>query len=419
MEATAPGEIQFEESTGLFWSQDANGNWYQWDNFAKGWKQDAPQVVTDSYDSQGMTEETAQPGEDLPEGVIYDAATQLYWTQDDQGAWWYFDEATGQFVAEVPVYESAQEMLPDNDAEQDYLDKLAADESGAQSTSDDVEGLWDEGTGLYWYQEPSGLWWWWSEEVQEWQPDAPIAPTVVERETGNGGGFWSWLFAWDKGGLGYLTSRESGNRMYVLRDLGGRVDAVPLKADKEGKVYAATGGGMGCLGCVDDLAGAEGLGFKLFGRSWGEVKDNVEKTAKDIASVVSPSAAIYKYVKTKQPKLYKEYRREAKSATPFLLIAGGTVLTVASLGTGSAAGVAAIAAGVAEIGAQGYADNRERHVRKENERAQNELDQAMALESAGSSAVASDYEVPWFSLDWWMGDVDPNQRSLLTVGEQV
>ncbi len=419
MEATAPGEVQFEESSGLYWSQDGAGNWYQWDDASKTWKQDAGTVVTDPEQTGGDSyqEEAAAPGDSLPDGVFYDAGTQLYWTQDDSGAWYYFDQGTGQFIKDAdPDTEQAPAYSADNDQEQAYLDQIAAQESGA---GQDVEGFWDEGTQLYWYQDPDGSWWWWADAVQEWQPDAPIKPTVAEKENGNGGHFLKWLFDWKEEGLGNLTLKASGNQMYLLRQLGNSVEEIPLKADKHGKVYATIGGGLGCLGCVDDLAGAEGLGFKLFGRTWGKVYHNVDNIAKDVASKTTVSGAVYKYVKKNDPTVYKAFHKTVHDGMPYVLIAAGTALTVASVGTATPAGAALIAAGVAEAGAQGYSDYVKHESDKAIEKANDDYDEAVALESAGRSAVNADYTTPYYSLDWWMGNVDPDQRSLLTVGEQV
>ncbi len=443
MTASAPGEVQFEESTGLYWSQDASGAWFQYDPASKSWNPDSGTLATDPYQSPGImpgedsnayddsqaSADAAQPGDSLPPGVFYDAATQLYWTQDETGAWWYFDEGTGQFIQEAPEPTAsspaalASQYTPDDDAEQAYIDQITAQEAGQDLDGNrqqaQAQGIVQDVNGVYWSQDPDGTWYWWSEDVQAWQLDEPMKPTVVEQETGTGGGFFKWLFNWGKGGLGHLTSRETGNRLFVIRQLGDYVDSVPLKADRDGKVYADIGGSLGCLGCVDDLAGAEGLGFKLFGRTWGEARKNVDTIAKDIAAHATPSGALYKYVKEKQPKLFREYRREAKTATPYILIAGGTVLTVATLGAGSAAGAAAIAGGVAELGAQGYKDYSAHETAKDVEKAQHALDEQVALEAAGSSAVREDQTIPFFSADWWMGDVDPDQTSLLTVGEQT
>ncbi len=67
-----------------------------------------------------------------------------------------------------------------------------------------------------------------------------------------------------------------------------------------------------------------------------------------------------------------------------------------------------IAAGVAEVGAQGYSDyekhqaaNEIRHINAQGKDAERE-----ALLSAGNSAVNSRDEVPassWTSWDWWLG----------------
>ncbi len=443
MQANAPGEVQFDSSTGLYWAQDASGAWFQYDPTSKSWAPEQAPVVSDPYpgDTSASSSnasstgdaQTAQPGDSLPAGVVYDPGTQLYWAQDDDGSWWYFDADSGVFVQEAaePTASSpaaqANAYTPDTGAEQAYIDQIEAQEAGqggsayaGAQASQDSQAIVQDVNGMYWSQDPDRSWYWWSDDVQAWQPDVPVKqPVVVEQETGTGGGLFKWLNKWGLGGLGHLTSRETGNRMFVLRQLGDYVEALPLKADRDGKVYVNIGGGMGCLGCVDDIAGAEGLGFKLFGRTWGEVRSNVDTIAKDIASKVAPSAALYKYVKEKHPKVFKEYRREEHTATPYALIAGGTVLTVVSLGAGSAAGVAAIASGVAELGAQGYTDYAKHQANVQSERAQNAVDEATALESAGSSAVASNDTVPWFSADWWMGDVDPEQNSLLTVGEQT
>lgn len=162
-----------------------------------------------------------------------------------------------------------------------------------------------------------------------------------------------------------------------------------LLADKRGNVFMRNGGELHRLGSVDALCGEPGEGMHTFTRDmtgvsgfgrrrprrrahrgiypgvggWGDFMKKAEKTSKKVASYTTPSGFAYSQLK-KKPKLYKEYRVVAKQTTPYLLIAGGTALSVVTLGAGSAAGVAAIAAGVAELGAQGYADHAERKAQK-------------------------------------------------------
>ena len=116
----------------------------------------------------------------------------------------------------------------------------------------------------------------------------------------------------------------------------------------------------------------------------------------------------------------RAYRKSAKVATPYLLIAGGTALTVVSLGAASPAGVAAIAAGAAQLGTRAYRDYKVHEATEDAEEEAEKFEQAQRLAQAGRSAVDESENYPRiFSLNWWMGDVDPDERTLLTVGEMM
>lgn len=128
-----------------------------------------------------------------------------------------------------------------------------------------------------------------------------------------------------------------------------------------------------------------------------------------------------------------------KTATPYVAIAAGTVLTVASLGTASPVGVALIVAGVAQAGAQGYSDIKSRQAAKAIEAINNQSAAEVAAISAGSpaqreaaalpdieqerlnaasfGAQASEYSYPALNWAWWTGDLD--EQSATTYGEQM
>jgi hypothetical protein len=217
--------------------------------------------------------------------------------------------------------------------------------------------------------------------------------------------------------------------MYIVqRHPGRKPSATPIKADGRGNLYAWKGSQRHHLGCIDGLCGIEGLGMELFGRTYGQIRNNVDTTAKDIASKISPSAATYKYVKQSHPTVFHKYRKTQAKAAPYELIVGGTALTVVTYGAGSAAGVAAIAAGTAELAAQGYHDYKVHEApvdsplsaeydpaQLQRDADQKAIDDA-ALQSAGESAVASD-SMATMNDDTTTGETDDD--SLLTIGEQL
>ncbi len=105
----------------------------------------------------------------------------------------------------------------------------------------------------------------------------------------------------ETGSLGDLTFADGSGVMHLarplssVRNIGGRrvgLGSAPLKVDAKGKVYIYQGASLKHLGHVDDFAGA-GLGFSLFGRSWGQVGQNVRSlfTAKSLKTA-APYAAI-------------------------------------------------------------------------------------------------------------------------------
>lgn len=223
---------------------------------------------------------------------------------------------------------------------------------------------------------------------------------------------------WSMGGLGALHDRRTGRPVVVARRRpGNRLEVTKLHADRHGNVFGYGGATLHRLGHVDGLAGAEGLGFSLFGRSFGQIRNKVVKVERKAHDVFDPVAIGYKKL-SQNPTWYKRYRRADKAATPYLLIAGGTALSVATLGAGSAAGAVAIASGVAELGAQAYADKKKQDARHAYNEAggdagpQPQVD-AAALQSAGESSVYGD-TIPSGS-----GDLVPEDSSdgLLSIGE--
>jgi hypothetical protein len=207
----------------------------------------------------------------------------------------------------------------------------------------------------------------------------------------NYGGFdWNW----DSDGLGDLTIKPGAHKNmspavlsmlrsqqkpntsgYVLRDPNEK--PITLKADKNGMVYAKNGGSMHRVGPLAKLAKALGLGCDCFGRDMGvsglggflDFLKKSEKTAKKVASYTTPSGFAAAQFKKRDPKLYKETTKVLGQSKPYVMIAGGTALTVLSVGAASPAGVAMIAGGVASLGAQAYGDIATREAEKDLEKA--------------------------------------------------
>ncbi len=163
-------------------------------------------------------------------------------------------------------------------------------------------------------------------------------------------------------GLGFLTSRASGRPLVVAthKHVQGRspivnrrpyVQVKPIMADKVGNLFHYDGAQLKGLGHVDDLAGQAGLGFSLFGRSWGTIAKTVIKREKAAHNLFDPVAVAYKWT-TKHPKYYAKWRRNEKIVTPYVAIAGAAVATVY---TGGAA-APTIAVAVADLAAQGAKD---------------------------------------------------------------
>jgi len=416
MEASALGEVQYEQATDTFWCQDSGGAWWSWNKTTSVWIPFKEEPKDDPYNGTGIIPLVVDYESDMQPNAVndyseptWDDDTGKWWQQEATGAWWYFDSNANAWAQESST--AASDNYDPNSVydDADYLRSLTAQDAGAT-------GIWDEGTNKYWTQDETGVWWWWSDVANAWQPDVVVDSVVMERQSGHtdaNRGFLAWLFDWGDGGLGYLTNRETGNRLFVLRQLGDTVAEIPIKADKNGVIYADNGGTLGCMGCVDDLAGP-GLGLTIFGRSYGRSRDNVERIAKEVASYTSPGSALYKYVKTKQPKIYREYRKGWHDAAPYVMIVGGVVLSVASLSLASPAGAAMVAGGVANLAAQGYTDYSKRETRKDAEeeernwQVQDDAARARALESAGESAVSSDALLPTFGdlfdWNWWTGN---------------
>jgi hypothetical protein len=166
--------------------------------------------------------------------------------------------------------------------------------------------------------------------------------------------------------LSMLRSQEKPNTYgYFLRNQPGKTSPpIIFKADKKGMVYAKNGGSLHRVGPLAKLAKALGLGCADFGRDMGvsglggflDFLKKSEKVAKKVASYTTPSGYAAAHFKKHDRKHYKQTTKVLGQAKPYALIAGGTALTVLSVGAASPAGVAMIAGGVASLGAQAYSD---------------------------------------------------------------
>lgn len=344
--------------------------------------------MPDSFDDQGTAVQddpmTAMESGDAGGGQSYqdDAYLQLLANQtasEDQGAQDIYDQPTAPIAYQRPTAPS----FDNDDQSQDSGEDPAF-------SSDDVAAPAD--------------------------PDVAFIGTEIQGNTMDDP--YAVRDDWSMDGLGALADRQTGRRLAVVRRRPGRrLEATPLHADRHGQVYAYQGGTLHHLGHVDGLAGAEGLGFSLFGRSFGQIRNKVVKAERRAHDVFDPVAMGYKQL-TKNEKWYRRYRRADKAATPYLLIAGGTALSVATLGAGSAAGAVAIASGVAEIGAQAYADKKRSDANRAYDAAggdagaQAAIDEA-ALQSAGHSAVYGDS----FPDASGAGYEHADDNDLLTIGE--
>lgn len=201
-------------------------------------------------------------------------------------------------------------------------------------------------------------------------------------------------YDWNYGveGLGDLIARpgfhggmKRPSRMVVLNRRRGTI--MPLLADRAGNVFARRGGSIVRLGHVDRMSGRHAFGRRMANRiteytsandgdvapmlnGWADFRKKAEKFSKKVASRTTPSGFLYERLK-KNPKLYREYRKGAKVAMPYVMIVGGVVVSVASVGIASPAGAAMIAGGVVSAGAQVYSDVKSREVRKAEEKALN------------------------------------------------
>lgn len=239
---------------------------------------------------------------------------------------------------------------------------------------------------------------------------------------GYGGFDWNW----EEDGLGALVSRPDahGHQMpahmvlskpgstygyHLAPQAGGRVPTsmahvagfshqdgpkpAPILADSKGNLYVTKGGSMHRIGSIDDLCdGNAGMGCASFGRDMGNglsggfksFLKKLDPVAKKVASRITPSGFLYERLQ-KNPKVYKEYRKAVHTATPYALIVGGAVATVATVGIASPVGVAAIAGGVAELGAQGYSDYKTHEAEKEYDKTMDEIAEQDRLNEAISS----------------------------------
>lgn len=192
--------------------------------------------------------------------------------------------------------------------------------------------------------------------------------------------------------LTMLRSQQRPNTYgYFLRQPHER--PIKLKADKRGMVYAQNGGTLHRVGPLSKLANALGLGCECFGRDvgvaglggWGDWRKKIYKGAEAGLKYGSTTGLMVQGYKKVDKKHYKEGRKAAKFAKPYALIAGGTVLTVASAGTAAPATAAMIASGVASLATQGYKDYSEYKAEKEMEHLTNkairEQREAEALDS--------------------------------------
>lgn len=228
---------------------------------------------------------------------------------------------------------------------------------------------------------------------------------------------------WGLEGLGAVVNRTTKKKMVLGNKAAMRMSSygyflpvpgnkpMPILADRQGSIYVANGGGMHRLGCIDDLAGVAGYGRAMFSRKvrakpkgkpnrstfggykkntglngWGDFFKKAEKVSKKVASRTTPSGFLYERMK-KNPKLYREYRTVAKQAMPYVMIAGGTALSVVSVGAASPAGAAMIAGGVASLGAQAYGDVKMDHAEKKLDR---QIEEDRTNEALASMNVIED-----------------------------
>lgn len=193
-----------------------------------------------------------------------------------------------------------------------------------------------------------------------------------------------------------------------------------FKADKKGVVYATNGSSLHRVGPLDKLAKALGLGCADFGRDMGTTGANglggfldflkkAEDKAKKVSSYITPSGFAAAHFKKHNERRYKQTTGVLRQAKPYALIAGGTALTVLSVGAASPAGVAMIAGGVASLGAQAYSDVATHEAEKDLEAAiqrdreaaaiasTNVIDETEGLQPTGGPAAG---EIPGGDWPW-------------------
>lgn len=243
------------------------------------------------------------------------------------------------------------------------------------------------------------------EDPDAWSRGAAWSPEPSGHGYGNpyqGGmempGYWQdyggFDWNWENDGLGELVIRPGAHRGnmspavlsmiksqrkpnsygYFMRPI--RERPTVFKADKRGMVYAKNGGSLHRVGPLNKLAKALGLGCADFGRDMGDglggfldFLKKSEKVAKKVSSYTTPSGFAASQFKKRHRKQYKETTKVLGHAKPYIMIAGGTALTVASVGALSPAGVAMIAGGVASLGAQAYGDIATREAEKDLDKA--------------------------------------------------
>ncbi len=336
---------------------------------------------------------------------------------------WDYDPSHGNYAG-MNMDPYAPQQFP-QDLRQDTMDAYAADQTSGDDiimpagepsmpfTGDEFAVMYESEDsphrGAAWSPEPDGSQW---GNVNYGGQQLP--------------GFWQdyggFDWTWDDEGLGAVVSRPDAHGHqypaamvlgkpgstygYYLKPGAGRLPTQaahiasgkgerpkPILADNKGNLFVTKGGSMHRIGSIDDLCdGQSGMGCASFGRDMGmglaggfkSFLKKVEPVAKKVASRVTPSGFLYSRLQ-KSPTLYKEYRKAVHTATPYALIVGGAVATVATVGIASPVGVAAIAGGVAELGAQAYADNKEHE-------AQNHYDHqmdAIAEQDRLNEAIAS------------------------------
>lgn len=337
--------------------------------------------------ADGTVPYTGQQMWDMPTGYDFDPLAAIYLPQDLQEQTW--DAYAGQMTSGDNL------IMP----------------AGEPATPFSADELWIG------YEDPDA----WSRGAA-WSPE----PTGIgygnpyyggTRLPGYWEGYGGFDWNWENDGLGDLVLKPGAHRNaspailsmihsqerpntygYFIPQPGKKPPhSTPIifKADKQGMVYARNGGGLHKVGPLTTLARALGLGCADFGRDMGvqglggflDFLKKTEKTAKKVASYTTPSGFAASQFKKRDPHYYHQTTKVLKQVKPYALIAGGTALSVVSVGAASPAGAAMIAGGVASLGAQGYSDIAQHEAEKDLERA---IERDREAEAIASTNVIQD-----------------------------